>query len=708
MFRILLDYQPRSNQVRKDGSITEQMGAPSLGSRRWRKASLPRALQYPLLRECLIFSSFLLLTALMTWPWVKHLRYAVSDQGDPYMIAWTLWWDYHQTFTDPLSLFHANVFYPYQYTLAFSEHVYGIALLFFPLFALGCPPLTVHSIATFLSFTFCGYGAFRLARTLTGSTGAGFVAGIVFAFIPYRFSILPHLHYMFAGWIPLLLEALVLFARARSWKRAAWLGVAFLMNALTCVTWFILTLPPLALSLLFLVVRYSIIRDAKFWVRGAVAVGAASLVLIPFLLPYYYVHKLNNFMWERASVEQQAPPLVSWVSGEQRNKVWRTLGRELGGKALFPGLLPLLLALITLLFVEPVSALTSATPKINSGSHRKWLLVLDGMVILAGIFALLAVGYGVAGPALQRRIFSVKTIDRALMVLLLALTTRFCLEYPQFLQRALGKRNLLETIRTSPRGDAVGLGLIWTVTGFLMSLGMNNFFYRFLYDHVFSFRSLRGQERAAMLCYVGLAVLAGRGALLLGQFIRRRRARTPVLAVYAVMVVALLCELSVIPLPFERGATWPDELTRRLKDTPMRGGLLELPTGRDRGYEHRYVLRAADHGRPLINSTSSFIPKIPEEIERLTQATPIPTRLLDLLEAIPASYVVVHHNLIPPERRPHYETFLAQAVCAGQLRFIRRYGTDDDLYAVTKTEPTAQQETEMARPFIFDCMSYRQ
>ena len=90
-----------------------------------------------------ISALFVVLTALMTWPWVLHLRDAVADPGDPYMIAWSLWWDYHQTFHDPLNLFHANVFYPYQYTLAFSENDYGIALLFFPLFAAGVRPLTV-------------------------------------------------------------------------------------------------------------------------------------------------------------------------------------------------------------------------------------------------------------------------------------------------------------------------------------------------------------------------------------------------------------------------------------------------------------------------------------------------------------------------------------------------------------------------------------
>ena len=73
-------------------------------------------------RECLIFVGFLALTALMTWPWVLHLRDAVADPGDPYMIAWTLWWDFHQTFRDPLELFHANVFYPYRSSSCAPHH----------------------------------------------------------------------------------------------------------------------------------------------------------------------------------------------------------------------------------------------------------------------------------------------------------------------------------------------------------------------------------------------------------------------------------------------------------------------------------------------------------------------------------------------------------------------------------------------------------
>ena len=195
-------------------------------------------------REALIFLAFCLFTAVVTWPYVTRLRDAVVDPHDPYLVSWILWWDYHQTFTDPLNLFHSNLFYPLRYTLAFSENSYGIALPFFPLYALGFRPLTVHAIAIFLGFASSGYGAFRLGRTLTGSAGAGWIAGIAFAFVPFRFVMMSHVHYLFSPWIPLVFEALVLFARERSRPRAFYLGIAFFMSGLTCITWFTFSLVP--------------------------------------------------------------------------------------------------------------------------------------------------------------------------------------------------------------------------------------------------------------------------------------------------------------------------------------------------------------------------------------------------------------------------------------------------------------------------------
>ncbi|HEY0077732.1 MAG TPA: hypothetical protein VGB73_03730 [Pyrinomonadaceae bacterium] len=645
----------------------------------------------------------------MSWPWVLHLRDAVADRGDPYMIAWTLWWDYHQTFRDPLNLFHANVFYPYRYTLAFSEHDYGIALVFFPLFAAGLRPLTIHSIATFCGFAFSGYGAFRLARTLTRSNGVAWTAGVVFAFIPYRFHLLSHLHYLFAGWIPLLLESLVLYVRERSWRRASWLGVAFLMNALTCISWFILTLPPLALSVGFLLVRYpAVARERAFWLRAAVSLAAASLLLLPFMLPYYHVSKLYGFVRTAEEAALNSPRPVHWLIAEGRNRVWRGFGSRIpdgGSHRLFPGLLPLLLALAAWLLVEPSIEQTSDSDASKATRARQTLiLALDLSAVVFLVLAMLGTGYEETKYELfGLRLLGIITPARALFLAALAVVVRCSLAYPRAFRRA-GATSFVETVRDARRSDAFWLGSIWALTGFLCSLGMNFFLNRILFNYVPLFRGLRIPSRAAMICYVGLAILAGLGAArlahlvarwhLLSRLLAHRPLYVRTLAVYALVLLTLLFELRAFPLRFERGEADPDAVTLRLKETPMRGGIVHIPAG-DGDNNHRYMLRAADHQRPVVNGTSSFVSQLSWDIYALTRKGPVPARFLHLLEETPVSYLVIHNRHLPPERRVDFEVFLSLAVADGRLRFIRRFDGADDLYAVTKTEPEARSEAPM-------------
>ncbi|HEV2862732.1 MAG TPA: hypothetical protein VGX48_17080 [Pyrinomonadaceae bacterium] len=638
-------------------------------------------------RDALVFLGFCALTALMTWPWVLHLRDAVADPGDPYMIAWTLWWDYHQTFTDPLHLFDANVFYPYRYTLAFSEHDYGIALVFFPLFALGVKTLTVHSLATFLGFAFSGYGAFRLTRTLTNSAGAAWVAGVVFAFIPYRFQLLSHLHYLWAGWMPLLLEALVLFARGRSWRRAAWLGLAFLMNALSCVSWFIMTLVPLGLTGLLLVAgRAELRRDREFWVRGAVALGAAGLALLPFLLPYLWVTSMYGLRWEHGEFEAHSPKLIHWLAAERRNKVWEQLGIGMCcGHKLFPGLLAPLLAVAAFRFRR------LARGDVWPRERRIIFATLEVASLVAAFIAVLAVGYEdmivrVLGVRLMR--VGPRTGDHALAFIVVALSVRIGLALPSYLKRRRGG----EGTGGAAYGLALGVGSVWLAWGFVSSLGANVFLNRWLHEYFFLFQSLRLASRWAMICYIGLAVLAGAGAERLARLAARRFSEPRAAAlVFAVASAALLYELHAAPLDFDRGRVEPDAVTLRLKETPMAGGVVELPSAEGL-QRHRYMLRAADHGRPLVNATSSFVSPATDAVNQQTYPGPIPPRFMDLLERIPASYLVIHNADLAPQRRPDYENFLSYSLASGRLRFVARFDGGADLYAVTKTEPDARQE----------------
>ncbi|HEY9403047.1 MAG TPA: hypothetical protein VIQ24_10160 [Pyrinomonadaceae bacterium] len=667
-------------------------------------------------RECAIFLAFIALAALMTWPWLRHPLDTVSDLGDPYNIAYTLWWDYHQTFRDPLHLFDATIFYPYRDTLAFSEHDYGIALLFFPLFALGVRPLTVHSLATFFAFVLSGYGAFRLARTLTGSYGAAWVAGVAFAFIPYRFQRLPHLHYIFAGWIPLLLEALILFARGRSWRRASWLGVAFLMNALTCITWFVLALIPLGLSAAFLALWYGAWRDRSFWLRGAVALSAASLVLLPFLLPYRRVAALHQFTRGAGEVKLYSATALNWLAASPRLKLWRGLGglSATEEQSLFPGLLLPLLAFAVLILLDRRTRgdgrnVLDARSDERNHQPRDWrawfkrlaipsrlaLLSLDLFAVGAGIVALLISGYG----TINFRIFGLHLItatrpEAAFIACLAAVVARAAITFWPVLRRVAAKR--FGAREDADRNvETFVIGAIWLSIGFLGSLGTHAFFHKFLYEHFEVFKSQRVPARWAMICYVGLAILAGLGARLLAERLASPHRRALRAGICALVVLALLFELRVAPLVVMRGAAYPDELTLRLKETPMRGGLVELPLTDLSVFER--MIRAADHEKPIITAASSFLPPIMQRIDSLSRQSPVPVELLDLLESVPASYLVIHYSDMTPEETAAIDTMLRQGIETGRLRFIRGYRDRGrkDLYAITKTEPTAQSESSV-------------
>jgi hypothetical protein len=620
----------------------------------------------------------------MLWPWVLHLNNAVADPGDPYAHAWELWWNYHQTFTDPFNLFQANIFYPAEYTLAFTEHGYGIAILFFPLLAVGLPPLTVHSLATFLGFAFCGYGAFRLARTLTDCTGAAIVAGILYAFVPYRYLELSHLHYIYSGWIPLLLEALILFSRDRTWKRAIWLGVTFLFNGLTAITWLVLTTVPLAFTLVFLVARYRRLHDVQFWIRGFVAMAAATALQLPFLLPYYYLSQIYEFSWSMEQIARNPTPIINWVTAERRSVVWRGMGVDLGGNTgLFPGLMTLLLPVAGCLRTRTYGDSYTVTDTRDNVRTLVGYGALNAVAIIGALWWLFGTGYAM-GPPAPNRVFTALSMDVVLFVTSTAILLRICLS---------------KTILRSPAGEMIALGIIWAAVGFLMSLGTNTFFFRVLFQYVFVFQSQRVPQRAAMLCYLGLGILAAFGARSLGEVIRERWPRVPIAAVFVALAAISLFELRATGLTIYPGVVAPDELTLRIKRLQMKGGLLELPTGRGKQYEHFYMLRAADHGKPLINASGTFLSRTVDRLEELEEREGIKPGLMDFVESIPTSYVTVHNSFIAPERRAEFDSFLSEAWASGRLRYIGRYDGVNDLYAVTRIEPEAQPDSGVVSPF---------
>lgn len=222
---------------------------------------------------------FAALSIAMTWPLLPNLGTAVSDPGDPYINTWILDWDWWATLHQPLTLFDANALYPAKLTLAFSEHLYGIALLLVPLRVIGVPPLMAHNVAMLLGFAFCGFAMYLLAWRLTRSWAAAVAAGVFYAFVPFRFTHLPHVQHVWGGWLPLMLLMLLLYAAEPARRYAIAFAVVFAMNGLTNVHYLFFGAFACGVTAVLVVPR-------RAWRELAIATACACAVLVPFLVPY--------------------------------------------------------------------------------------------------------------------------------------------------------------------------------------------------------------------------------------------------------------------------------------------------------------------------------------------------------------------------------------------------------------------------------------
>jgi hypothetical protein len=286
---------------------------------------------------------FITLSIVMTWPLAARIDHAVSDPSDPFINIWILDWDHYATFHQPLSLFDANIFYPAHDTLALSENLYGIALLLVPFRAIGLTPVTAYNLALLGGFAFSGFAAWLLGFRLTGSFVAGVAAGVFHAFVPFRFTHLPHVQHVFAGWLPLLLVALLAYIDRPSWRTAALFGVVFLMNGLTNIHWLLFGSFAIGATVLLFA-----INGVRRWRELIVSTAIAATLLVPFLIPYAHVAKTMSRTWTETKF--YSATWSDWLVSSSANRVYAFLSDATVNpeRRLFPGVLAIVAALAAL------------------------------------------------------------------------------------------------------------------------------------------------------------------------------------------------------------------------------------------------------------------------------------------------------------------------------------------------------------------------
>src|SRR5262249_59867054 len=100
-----------------------------------------------------------------------------------------------------------------------------------------------------------GLGAVLLVAELTGRRGPALVAGIIFAFLPFRIDHYPHLQLQQTEWIPLAVWSLHRLMRTASWRDAITLGILTACQGLSCLYFGIFLVPYLAVVAVILLVN---------------------------------------------------------------------------------------------------------------------------------------------------------------------------------------------------------------------------------------------------------------------------------------------------------------------------------------------------------------------------------------------------------------------------------------------------------------------
>jgi len=303
-----------------------------------------------------ISALFTALTAIMTWPQPLVLATHAMPHVDVFFNLWRLRWIHRALTTYPTRLFDGNVFHPERGVLALSDAILVEGLFAFPLFLLGLPPMLVHNLTLLGAIVASGVGMYVLARHVSGSGTAGVLAGVVFAYAPYRFEHYMHMELQWTVWMPWTFWALQRTIETGTIRFGALTGVFMALQMLSSIYYGIflgLVVAAVGGVQLLPLRGWHLLYTLRSLAIGAVIAGSVSAA---YSIPYSsasarvgtrHTHEIRMFSARPRDYRVATPENYLYGS--------RFMGAP--ERRLFPGVLPLLLALAGLLLVRPSAAI---------------------------------------------------------------------------------------------------------------------------------------------------------------------------------------------------------------------------------------------------------------------------------------------------------------------------------------------------------------
>lgn len=179
---------------------------------------------------------YALLAAVFTYPLIFNLD-RVNGAGDPAVMVWSMAWISHALFNDQATLYDANIFYPAENALAYTDLLLPSALVDAPFYFATGNALLGFNVVLLLTYVLSGYATFLLVRRLLAGSEyalpAALFAGAVYAVSPYRYGHITQLNSMTTYWLPLILLFMHRYLAGRRPLDLFLVGLFFTLNALS-------------------------------------------------------------------------------------------------------------------------------------------------------------------------------------------------------------------------------------------------------------------------------------------------------------------------------------------------------------------------------------------------------------------------------------------------------------------------------------------
>ena len=282
---------------------------------------------------------------------------------------------------------NANIFHPEPYSLALSEHMFAQALQIAPVQALTGNVILGYNLLFLSTFVISAIGAYLLGRDLTGDWRAGLIAGLVFGFLPYRVSQIPHLQVMSSQWMPLALWGFHRYIWHGSSRALAGGTVALVLQNWSCgyyVLYFAPFVPLFAVQQLWSAGR---LRDTRLWSGLAIAAVITTALTVPFLLPYLEVQRLYAFERPFGEVLTFSANVWSYATAAEPIHLWGRLLRyhPHGEGETFLGVTAVILALVAVAGAVADGREAAATAPPLAGWRRRLTQLLTVLLIVQGL-----------------------------------------------------------------------------------------------------------------------------------------------------------------------------------------------------------------------------------------------------------------------------------------------------------------------------------